>query len=72
MLRKVDELRELFGQYLMVGKRAVDISNFDFDYAGNDKNILEISFDLEFFGKIETKNTAPTITEVETKVEMEE
>lgn len=72
MLKKVDELRALFGMYIMVGDRAADITNFDFDYAGNDKNILEVSFDLEFFGKIEPNNDAPLIEGVETTVEMEE
>ena len=47
MLRKVDGIRALFGKYLQVGDRAVDITDFSFDYVGNDRNILEISFDLE-------------------------
>lgn len=71
MLRKVDEIRELFGQYLQVCGRAVDITDFSFDYVGNDRNILEISFDLEFFGKLEHGTDAEIISAVETRIEME-
>lgn len=71
MLRKVDGIRALFGQYLQVGGRAVDITDFSFDYVGNDRNILEVSFDLEFFGKLEQETGAELISAVETKVEME-
>lgn len=72
MLRKVDEIKDLFGLYLRVGDRAVDISDFDFDYAGNDKNILEISFDLSFYGNIMKEEETELISEVQTNVEMEE
>ena len=72
MLRKVDEIRELFGMFLKVGERAMDISDFSFDYAGNDKNILEISFDLEFFGKLEHDTDAELITSVQSTIGLEE
>lgn len=71
MLRKVDGIRELFGRFIRVGDRAVDITDFSFDYVGNDRNILEVSFDLEFFGKLEQETGAELISAVETKVEME-
>ena len=71
ILRKVDGIRALFGKYLQVGDRAVDITDFSFDYVGNDRNILEISFDLEFFGKLERETDAGIISVVETKVGME-
>lgn len=71
MLRKIDGIRELFGSFIRVGDRAVDITDFSFDYAGNDRNILEISFGLEFFGKLEQGTGAGLISAVETRLEME-
>lgn len=57
ILRKVDEIRKLFRHCVKIGDRAVDISGFSYDFIGSDKNILEISFDLSFFGKWEKEST---------------
>ena len=71
MLRKIDGIRELFGSFIRVGDRAVDVSGFSFDYAGNDRNILEVSFDLEFFGKLEREVDAEMIGAVVTATEIQ-
>ena len=71
MLRKIDGIRELFGSFIRVGDRAVDVSGFSFDYEGNDRNILEVSFDLEFFGKLEREVDAEMIGAVVTATEIQ-
>ena len=71
MLRKIDGIRELFGSFIRVGDRAVDITDFSFDYVGNDRNILEVSFDLEFFGKLEQEADAEMIGAVITTTEIQ-
>lgn len=57
-LDMIDELRELFGLFVKVGDRALDVLNFEFDYIGTDRNTLEISIDLEWSEKIMHKETA--------------
>ena len=71
MLRKIDGIRELIGSFIRVGDRAVDITDFSFDYVGNDRNILEVSFDLEFFGKLEREADAEMIGAVITTTEIQ-
>ncbi len=53
ILQKADEIQGLFGGFAMVGKRAADVTGFHFDMVGRDKDIMEISIDIEFFSRIE-------------------
>ena len=61
ILDKVEEIRNLFGQYVKIKDRAVDVTEFDFDYVGTDRNILEISLDIEWFDKIEHETNEQTM-----------
>lgn len=63
MMKKVEEIKGLFNLYIKVGKRAIDITNFDYDFIGNNKNILEISIDLEWMDRIEHKTNQPLMAD---------
>lgn len=72
MLTKVDEIEELFGNYIQIGDRAIDVTGFDFDYLGTDRNILEVTIDLEWMDLIEKIETADLMESVSLKREMED
>ena len=61
ILDKVEEIRDLFGQYVKIGDRAVDVYDFGFDYVGTDNNILEISLDIEWFDRIKHETNEQTM-----------
>lgn len=61
MLDKVEEIRDLFGQYVKIQDRAIDVGGFDFDYVGTERNILEISLELEWLDRIEQITSEPTM-----------
>lgn len=64
ILTKIDEIERLFGNYVRIGDRAIDVTGFDFDYLGNDRNILEITVDLEWMDRINTTETADPMESV--------
>ncbi|MBD5089512.1 MAG: hypothetical protein HDT30_12025 [Clostridiales bacterium] len=63
MMKKIEEIKELFNLYIKVGKRTLDVTGFDYDFIGNDKNILEISIDLEWMDRIEHKTNQPLMAD---------
>ena len=69
---KVEVLKNVFGNYVKVGERAVDVSNYSYDYVGQDNNILEISFDLEWSENTMKPKTEPLMSSVLLNKEMEE
>lgn len=69
---KVEVLKNVFGNYVKVGERAVDVSNYSYDYVGQDNNILEISFDLEWSENTMKPKTEPAMSSVLLCKEMEE
>ena len=71
-IKKVEEIRELFGLYVKINKRALDVIDFEYDFIGTDKNILEISIDIEWFDKIEYKTNQLLMTDFFMKKRMEE
>lgn len=67
MLQKVEEIRKMFELYFKVGDRAIDCSNFDFDFVGQKKNIVEISFDMQFYTAIEREETTAMMEHIEVR-----
>ena len=47
-LNKIDEIENLFGNYIKIGNRAVDVTGFDYDFLGSNHNILEITINIEW------------------------
>jgi hypothetical protein len=72
MLDKVEEIRNLFVLYVKIGDRAVDVTGFDFDYVGTDRNILEISLDIEWCDEIKHETNEPTMESLVFSKETEE
>ena len=63
MLKKAEAIRELFQIYVKIGDRALDVTSFEFDFTGTEKNILEISIDLEWMDHIEHKTDQPIMAD---------
>lgn len=64
-LDMIEEIRNLFGLSVTVGGRAVDVTGFDFDFIGSDRNIPEISIDLEWYDRIEHVHKEPPMEALE-------
>jgi hypothetical protein len=72
ILDKVQEIRELFGLYVKIDDRAIDVVDFDFDYVGTDRNILELSLELEWLDEIKHESNEETMVSLVFSKEMEE
>ena len=74
MLDKIDGIQELFGNYIKIGDRAVDVTDYDYEYLGTDRNIIEISVSLEWFDRIINADDQPVMDDLDltTKLETEE
>ena len=72
MLDKIDEIKNLFGTHVKINGRALDVTSFEYDFIGTDRNILEISIELEWMDKIEHINTQPVMESAFFNTEMEE
>ena len=71
-LDMIERIRELFGLYVKIGEKAIDVTDFDWSYSGTDRNVPEISVTLEWYERIEHKTDAQLIEQVITNQEMEE
>lgn len=71
-IEKIEEIRNLFGTYVKINGRALDVQDFDYDFIGTERNILEISIELEWMEKIEHINTKPAMESASFSIEMEE
>lgn len=69
MLEKIEQLRNTFGLAVKIGTRAVKVGNFGWDFVGTDRNVAEISFDIQWMDKIEHPITEDFITNIQTKIE---
>lgn len=72
MMKKIEEIRELFGLYVKIGSRTLDVTNFDYEFIGTDRNILEISIDIEWMDRIEHKTSQPLMADFFIQKRMEE
>lgn len=69
----VEKIRDLFGLCVIVGKRGIDVTEFQYDFIGSDGNIPQISITLEWMESIFRDNDAPVMEQAELKLEkMEE
>ncbi len=71
MLDMIQTIHELFGLHIQIGDRAIKVTSFDWEYAGTERNIPEISITLEWIDKIEHVNSAPLMKKVHIKRELE-
>lgn len=71
ILDMIQRIRDLFGLNVMVRDKSVDVTDFDWNYTGKDRNIPGISVSLMWFDRIEHKNSAPVVEQVVTNNEVE-
>lgn len=69
-------LRTTFGRYFIVQKqgerdRAVDVTGYDFEFAGTEDNIPVITVNLEWFDSIEKSETAELMKNVEVSIKLQ-
>lgn len=72
MLRMIQEVQDLFGLNVKIGKKSLNVTDFDWQYAGTDRNVPEISIGLEWLEKIVHEVNEPLVERVITEKEMEE
>lgn len=70
----IQKIKEVFGLAVRIGDRAVHVTGIDWDFIGAERNILEISVDIEWGERIEhgTKETLPIMESAEFNTRMEE
>jgi hypothetical protein len=72
ILDVIDDLRDLFGLSIQIGDRAIDVTAFDWDYIGTDRNVPEISIDLEWSDRIVHEVTEPLMESMALNENLEE
>ena len=72
MLRMIQEIQDLFGLNVKIGEKSLYVIDFDWQYAGTDRNVPEVSIELEWLEKIVHEINEPLIEQVITEKEMEE
>lgn len=72
ILQMIQDIRDLFGLNVKIGEKSLNVTDFDWQYAGTDRNIPEISIELEWLEKIDHETNEPLIKQVVTEKEMEE
>ena len=69
-------LKSAFGRYFIVQKagepdRAVDVTGFDFEFAGTDDNIPVISFTLDWYDNAMKTETTDLMEDVEISIKLQ-
>lgn len=57
-LKKVDEIKSLFGLIFLVGERRLTVGEYSHDYIGEYNDILQISIDLDYKENIQKEESA--------------
>lgn len=74
LMEKVDTIRSLFelGVSITAGaeKRWLDCKGFDWGFGGSERDILEMSVDVEYLTNIRKPETAPLMRDAEIKMEV--
>ena len=72
MYEVAGKLREALGFAYRVGKRHLDVADFDFEFVGKERNVLEMSITFDYFDMIETDEEAETMGEAVVSVRLKE
>lgn len=67
-LKKVDEIKDLFGLIFFVGNRRLTVGEYSHDYIGEYSDILQISIDIDYKENIRKEDTAPIATEANVEI----
>ena len=71
-LDKIQQIRDSFGLAVKIGDRAVKVVSYDYDFIGTERNIPEISIDLEWMDRIDHTENLPLMESAEINQEMME
>lgn len=71
-LEAIDKIIESFGLGVKIGDRFVDVISTNYDFIGTDRNIPEISIDIEWNVEINHKEDLPMIETAEINKEIME
>lgn len=63
-LKKVDEIKDLFGLIFLVGERQLTVGEYSYDYVGEYSDILQISVDINYAENTRKPETEPEAEEV--------
>lgn len=63
-LKKVDEIKNLFGLIFLVGDRRLTVGEYSHDYIGEYNDILQISIDIDYKENTIKEETAQMAAEV--------
>lgn len=62
-LKKVDEIKDLFGLIFFVGKRRLVVGEYSHDFIGEYSDILQISIDIDYKENTKKEDAAPIAAE---------
>ena len=68
----LQNIRDAFGHNIMVGKKSVNVTDFDWDLNGADRNTAEINVTLEWFDNVTKPNTAEIMRDVTLRTQYKE
>jgi hypothetical protein len=64
-LTMYDNIRRLFGNSIQVGSRYLHPQNFRMDYAGQNQDVMQTSFDIDYFCDTDfTRDTEEKMTDI--------
>lgn len=68
-LNVAQKIKDLFGLFVKVGNRAVNVTGFNFDFIGKTKDQLEVAVDLQWIDRIKhNTEDVPNMQEVQTTI----
>ena len=68
-MQKAAQIEELFGFQMPVKDRLINITDYDYQFVGNDSNILQITVNVEFYDEIKRTPTEPNVNELNLNIE---
>lgn len=67
-LKKVDEIKDLFGLVFFVGNRRLTVGEYSHDFIGEYSDILQISIDIDYKENIRKEDMAPIAAEANVEI----
>lgn len=67
-LKKVDEIKELFGMIFCVGNRKLTVGEYSHDYIGEYQDILQISVEFDYLENTSKEVTEPIAETIEARI----
>ena len=72
MYDTASKIRDILGFAYQVGDRYIDVTEFDWEFVGSERNVLELNITLEYFDLVGKEETADLMEEASVKVTLKE